>query len=514
MNRTTSSRRFSSLDFLWTMLPAALMAIALALLPLRSWDYWWHLAMGRLFDASGVIPQANYFLYTLDAATPYVVQPWLGQWLLFRLHELGGLDLVLLLRDLLAAATFGAIGWAAARRSHSRPLGAMAALIGLFFSFRCIDERPELLMWPIFTALLILAYDLRSRRRAWGWLALFPLVAALWVNVHGSFLMPAILAGAFAAAAVTDIFLKPGKAGTYAAAAAWSLTFAACLAALLFNPAGLKIFTFFRNLTGNEIMRRYITEWMPTTLGFPPILGPLFYLVAAATGYLFWRHRRHLDPVDLFLLVGFFALTVKFCRGFLWFGLVWPLAASPYLRELNFIFEGKDISRGASKWLNLALVTALIAAALALQPVSAWQARLVSAWQVIPTRSQYPLRGRVMGETPVEPVEILRREGHFQHIFHDLIYAGFIIYRLQDANPRQLVFMDQRIDLPGPALWKLYDDISAAQDWQAAFQKYDIDAVIASYRSQAPLIRRLKQEKAWTLLYEDKFNALFVRQGG
>jgi hypothetical protein len=511
MDRTS---KIFSLDFIWTILPAALMAIVLALLPLRSWDYWWHIAMGRLFNSSGVVPKANYFLYTLDATTPYFVQPWLGQWMLFRLHELGGLELVLLLRDLLAASAFGAIGWVAARRSHSKPLGAMAALIGMFFCFRCIDERPELLMWPIFVVLLILAYDIRSRRRALGWLTLFPLVAAFWVNVHGSFLMPAILAGAFGAAAVTDIFLKRGQAGINTSAAAWTFTAAACLAALLLNPAGLKIFTFLKNMTSNEIMRSYITEWMPTTLRFPPILGPIFYLVSAATCFLFWRHWRELDLADLFLFVGFFAMTVKFCRAFLWFGLIWPLAISPYLRELNFLFDPKENTESSWKWLNLVLVTTLIAAAIALQPISAWQARLVSAWQYIPTRSQNPLKGRVMAETPVEPVEILRGRGNIHHLFHDVIYAGFIIYRLQDAKPRQMVFMDQRIDFPGPDLWKLYDDISSTNAWRSAFQKYDIDAVIANQSSQAPLIRRLKQERDWTLLYEDKFNALFVHQDG
>ncbi len=119
-----------------------------------------------------------------------------------------------------------------------------------------------------------------------------------------------------------------------------------------------------------------------------------------------------------------------------------------------------------------------------------------------------------MAETPVEPVEILRRRGNIHHLFHDMIYAGFIIYQLQDARPRQMVFMDQRIDFPGPALWKLYDDIGSTNAWRSAFQKYDIDAVIANQGSQAPLIRRLKRERAWTLLYEDKFNVLFVHQDG
>jgi hypothetical protein len=513
MTSTSNSSKLLSLDLLWTILPAALIAITLGLLPLRSWDFWWHIAMGRLVNASGAVPAANYFLYTMDAATPSFIQPWLGQWVLFQLHHLGGLELVLLLRNVLAAAVFGAIGWTAARRSGAAPLGALAALIGMVFCFRCIDERPELLVWPLFVVLLLLAYSIRAGRRPLGWLVFFPLATVVWVNVHGSFLMPAILAVAFGAAALADLLLQPQKAPP-GAVAAWGLTVAACLAALLVNPAGPKIFTFLTNMTNNEVLRQYITEWMPTTLYFPPILGPFFYLIAAATLFLFWRHRRELDPVDLFLFVGFWVMAMKFCRSLLWFGLVWPLAISPYLRDLKFFFKPEKDTVSSRPWLNLGLAATLTVAALVLQPLTARQARLVSAWQVVPTRSQDPLRGRVMAETPVEPVEILHRRGNVHHLFHDQRYAGFIIYRLQDANPRQMVFVDQRIEFPSPALWKLYDDIGDGNSWRPAFDHYDIDAVIASQSSQAPLIRLLKKERAWTILYEDSFNALFVRQGG
>ena len=67
------------LKLVWALVPFALLGISLGMMPLRSWDYWWHISFGRVIASTGEMPLFNHFLYTLPADTPSYVQAWLSQ---------------------------------------------------------------------------------------------------------------------------------------------------------------------------------------------------------------------------------------------------------------------------------------------------------------------------------------------------------------------------------------------------------------------------------------------------
>ncbi|MFU8802334.1 MAG: hypothetical protein ACNA8W_00855, partial [Bradymonadaceae bacterium] len=108
-----------------------MVAALLAMSPVRSMEYWWHLSIGRLVDYWGRVPATNFFSYTGDPETSLFIQPWASQWFLFVLHDLGGIDLPIFIRSVLAAATLFAVTWIAARKTGSSPRAATAALMAV-----------------------------------------------------------------------------------------------------------------------------------------------------------------------------------------------------------------------------------------------------------------------------------------------------------------------------------------------------------------------------------------------
>ncbi|MFB6264149.1 MAG: hypothetical protein ABEL76_11070 [Bradymonadaceae bacterium] len=494
------------LDLLWLLLPPVLAAIGFGLLPLRSWDYWWHLAIGRLVDHWGAVPAANHFLYTLPADTPSYVQPWLAQLLLYGLHELWNVHAGLLARNVAAATAFAGLTWAAVRRSRSVPAGSLCALAGLVFALRLMEVRPRLFAWPIFLGLLGIGYGVRSRGWHPGWTLAFPAGTALWANLHGSFLLGPAAGGAFVAASVVDSHRGEGD-GRWPW---WGGAFAASLAAPLANPRGPELYGYVYSLATDDYVRTTVTEWLPTMPTRPPVVGPLFYATVLAAAALLWRRRTDADPADVFLLTGTALLAALQVRGLLWWGLTLPVAVSPYARGL--LEAGDDEPGPLARRLHTAAAGGLLLFGLAVQPMFQWRVDWTASSPLFEVRRRQPLRGVVPDETPFEAVELLARYADPPRVFHDQRYAGFILFHLTGVRPARTVFVDQRIELPPPRIWKLYEQVVRQPDvWRGVFQQYDVGAAILSRHQQPELIDRMAGSEGWSMSRSTSDWVLLVR---
>lgn len=501
------------LRVVWAVVPFALLGMSLAMMPLRSWDYWWHIAFGRMIASTGEMPLYNHFLYTLPAEAPSYVQAWLSQWALFELHEALGLNRVLIMRTLIGAFAWLYMTLWAARRADNVPVGAIAALAGAVFGFFTVASRTHLLAWPLFLFVVPLCFAVRHRRLPLGALVALPLLSVLWVNLHGTFLVPTLVGIAFTAAELAHLVLGREVAGEAATSkrlmAFGGATLAAGLGTLL-NPRGHEVFLYLLDLPTNPENLATVTEWFPTTPFFPPFYGAYFWVIFVGALALMFRHRAKLDFVDLFLLLGFGALAMRHSRALMWVGLTLPFVLPPYIAGLKRLFEAPDeAAAGASQAINIGVAGMLVIGVFALQP---WTEDLAHAADVqpIPTRAEAPLRGLVPADTPVNAAMLLEGRNDLR-IFHESRYPGFLLYWLDDAEPDQLVFVDNRVELPTHEIWREYDRTSRGEDWQATFAEYDINAVVASTSGQQALIDAMRGAPGWTLEFENEHYVLFTR---
>lgn len=511
-----------TLDFVWVLLPFSLVFLCFAMLPLRSWDYWWHITMGRLLHQYGAIPAANHFLYTMPADAESFVQPWLSQWIFFGLHELGGLQSVLLLRNLIAASVAALLGVGAMRLSRSAMRGAILTLLAFALAFPYIAARPHLLVLPLFILLIWLGYRVRRGQLGLGALLVFPATTVVWANLHGSFFVPAAIALAFGAAALCERFdprpksdAPPDRPAAKKRALAWFVALALTLIAPLLNPRGAELYGYVRDLATNPEIQQTVTEWMPATLSNPPGVGVLFYVLVCAGAAIFWRNRRTVDAVDVFLFAGFALMTIFAARSMLWFALILPWTLAGYLPEPGEAPEGARGGTPPPGWLraiNLLVGLGLVLSALILQPGTVFHRDFLRAYPAIPTRDELPLSGLVEAEAPVISAAILQQHPGPIHLFHEQKFAGFLLFHLARARPEPWVFVDQRIELPPPHVWQLYYDAVHTPAWKGIFQEYDISAALLSKQTQPKLIENMRAEPGWEVRHENAYNILFIQK--
>jgi hypothetical protein len=492
------------------LFPFAFTGMTMGLLPIRCWDYWWHVALGALLDATGQFPDKVYYLYTMDPKGPSYVQPWLSQWLFFQSQQHFGEVGVLVWRNLASAFASGVGGVVAWRRSGSAILGATLAILGSTFAGGFVEARSHLGAWPLFFPALGLAYAARAHGWSMRWPMIgLPLLAALWANLHGTFMIPGLIAFAASAAALLDRWRAPQRFSPRTTAL-WATTAALAFLAAGVNPMGLRIYAYMAMMGTNEVLLRTVSDFFPTTLSFPDSLGPAFYTVLTMILVLAWRKRRELDLFDLFLLAGFAVLSIRQCRELMWFGFLLPIAASPLLHGLT---RDEDTAQPANTLPYKLAAAALLIAPLLTQPWWPFMRPVMASLDLEDKpRSSSPFMGTILRATPVEAADLLAQSKlQDLRIYNDQYYSGYLMYRLQDpTNPQPLVFTDHRYELPPSTLWDEYYAIGSAKGWREAFAKYKINAVIASTAAQNALIQALRADPAWREALKNDDHSLFL----
>jgi hypothetical protein len=289
-------------------------------------DSAWHLRIGATILDSG-LPRREFMLAT-SLGQPHIYWEWLSQVIYALGLRLGGLNGVVAVASLLIALT-GLSLYIVLRRRGVPLLAAMGfAFIAVSLTAIIWTARAQL-----FTLLLMVWWTEQiwrywrdgGPRRLW----FFPLVMALWANLHGGFIEGLITLGV----AVAIAWLFPHARGR-ANPRHLSAALAASFAATLLTPWGigldLHVLEFFRN----PVIARYTNEYQSPdfhqlyALWF---LGLAFLLAAA----WLWR-ARHTgtapEPLALALAGSWTALTFYSVRFIpLWGVVVIPILADALL---------------------------------------------------------------------------------------------------------------------------------------------------------------------------------------
>ena len=220
----------------------AVFAIA-ALVPLRSYDLFWHLATGRWIVEHRALPASDPFTVASDRG------PWInGEWLFDVAVYAIPFSALVVLRALFVAALFAF--------STRDPVVACVAFAG---------ANPLLDMRPSSIAAVFVAVAVAIARRSW---IAFAVLTALWINVHPSALL----------APVIMLVLTRSVPRTLASCAA-----------LLVNPFGWRAIAAPFSLNA-LVMSGAITnaEWQRSS----PLVFPLLYITIIAALVIFVKLRQ------------------------------------------------------------------------------------------------------------------------------------------------------------------------------------------------------------------------------
>jgi hypothetical protein len=264
-----------------------------ALAPIRSYDFFWHLATGRWILDHHALPLTDPFAVASDRTS------WInGEWLFeAALYAIGGLRAAALLRALFVALLF-ATAFLFASRDSDPATAVFLTAIAFAGAWARLDLRPS----TAAAALLMLAIAFATRKTRAADIA-FIVVTIIWINVHPSALLAPVIA----------LILRPILAAPGALA-------------LLVNPFGWRAITAPISLTAFARSGTFTNaEWLPS----PPTAFPMLYVCVLIGVLAFAVTRKDIARFVLFALLAYLAIAHVRNQGL--FLAAFPLLVAPML---------------------------------------------------------------------------------------------------------------------------------------------------------------------------------------
>ncbi len=483
----TLRRWLPSLDQTWCLLALALVSAFIALVPVAPEDFWWHLKVGEIVATRG-IPRANLFAWSVPSDAPFVYAAWLADVAMYQAYRLGGLEGPIWLRNLCGSIGFGLVAAEAYRRSGSWRLAGLATLLAGLMTMNNLTARPQNLVWVLMGlfGLLLGAYLAGQVGHRWLLAAIVPLTA-LWVNIHGSFILVPALLGV----AVFGEGVRVLRREVLVARALWLLAaLVASLAACLLNPIGPGIFGYVQQILSASPIQQLASEWQPpsprSVAGFWFFAATLLLLAAWGIG------GRRPSLTDVALACALLWLAYGGGRHVVWFGFF----AMPMLAQALVPGRTQSVDRSAAVQhrgdpLAAAIAALLIAAMVAVQPPLKPRLPLPAGYNGL--FAALPGAPQSYGaETPAVAAAYLREHPSGGRLFADMGYASYLIW----AVPSERVFVDPRLELFSQQQW---DDYRAIGDGRGAalLKTYAIERVLLSRGKQAALALTLAGDARW-----------------
>lgn len=464
-------------------------------------DCWWHLRAGKVIWETGGVPRTDVFSSTFYGRE-WVAHEWLSEAVMYAVHQaLGYAGLVVCFGLVITVAMWVALRRFAARAGHPYVAGVVL-LLGALAASPTWGVRPQMfsfLFASVFFALLDRYVRGEGGRGVW-WLV--PLTA-LWVNMHAGFALGLTLIALTFAGLLLDAWLSEGegRGPAWARVRPLALVLAACVAVVVLNPNGVRLYLYpFETLTSRAMMK-YINEWFSPDF-HEPMFQP-FALMLLGTFAAMILSRERVRPSTLLMLGATAYAALRSGRNVPFFALAaMPVLAEHLWKWLSRQSWGAWLARperqddGSQLLLKVALnLLVFVVAPLVLCFVRVQQ---VAARQAADESQNFPAAA----------VEFIRENRLPQPVFNEYGWGGYMIWKLQ---PDYRVYIDGRADVYGDAFMeeflKTRDGVAV---WRAPLEREGVRTVAVG--PDAPLASLLRQEPGWRKVFEDKQAVIFVKE--
>ncbi|HEY1393709.1 MAG TPA: hypothetical protein VFV25_10055 [Methylibium sp.] len=480
-----------SLGLSWPLLVAMLAIVAvLGLDPaarvLGDPDSYWHVASGRWIVEHASIPSRDPFSYSLQGA-PWTAHEWLSEIAMYGIYRAGGWAGLVVM----AACCF-ALVLARLTRFLMDRMEPAHALLFVGFTAGMLNShllaRPHVMAWLLLAAWTSKLIDaVESRRAPPGWLLA---LMVLWANMHLSFTLGLLLAGALA----LEALLAGPVAERRRMAWVWGRFLLLAIAASVLTPHGWESYAYTWDVMQQKVAMANIGEWLSPNFQQPHPLEVwvLLMLGIALTG------RAQMGWLRVLLILGLVHLALKHQRNVDVLGLVTPfLLATPLARSWQATSKGGDVE-ALDRWFRSfaaparPLAVAVCTVAIALFVVGAAQ------W-----RDDKP----AASITPKAAMEAAMAAGARGRVLNDYGFGGYLI---QQGIP---VFIDGRSDMYGDRF---------LEEWLAAMRLKDRKSFLDFLEAHrfgwsllppgTPAIAVLDDLPGWRRIYADETAVVHVRE--
>lgn len=468
---------------LYPLLDKLLFAVFVLLLPFAlgsgakvfgDGDVSWHIAAGRWILANQAVPATDPFSFTMGGQ-PWVAFEWLSQIVYATAFDAAGYaGLAAVVGLALMALHLVVFLFLRRRVGPIAMLVAFVAMDAILVTF--VLARPHVLVWPVAAAWTAVLLDRRDRGRPPP--LAFALLMTLWANLHGSFILGFVIAGAIALDALI------AAQWNRRALTGWLLFGLFALGAALVNANGIAGFLHPVTVMGLENLA-YIEEWKPSS----PSHTPLFYGVLVIMLAALLVRGVKLSPGELLLLLFLLLLAFMQVRQQAWLAIVAPLILAPRLASQGRADAPPAFASVASRrpWIAATLVVGLLA---------------------VTARLAVPLQPTEDVANPRTLLANIPAELRSQPLLNEYSFGGPLI--LAGIKP----YIDGRSDMYGDAFMADYAKISDGDmaRFDRAVRKHGIGWTMLPPKSR--LTEALDASPQWRRIYADKVGVIHVRRPG
>jgi hypothetical protein len=495
----------------YALVAATLLAHALyaALQTSIATDVWWAMASGRYILEHGAIPRVDVFSHTYPGS-PWVNGEWLSQVLFYAIYHWCGATTLALFKVALATGFYAAAAWIGWKRSGSL-VGAVVVTASVIGNRTFFDIKSDLFLF-VGTPALMALHDAYRRGASKALLVVLPIMFALWVNLHFSFVYGLGVLFLLTGTDVVQAWL--GLPGRLPRARVRALVVAAVVAAAacLLNPYGARALTYpFAIFGEGNAWREGITEWQPTLLFQEAPHNPAFFgyyftaQVLLAVGALIVAPRRFDLPNALHV-----AATAVMALGARRFVGLFALVAAPFgATNLAVVWEYAS-RRTALRFLGPRARAAITATACA----GAVAHLLV---QGVPYVRRSYAAGFFAGTVeesffPTGPAEFLNRNPLPARLFHPYTWGGYLMF-----STRREVFSDGRGHLVYPDAFYAEESIAeyGTPGWAEILDRREVSVIVwSALRTSEGVYRHvwesLSRSPQWVRVYDDARFTVFA----
>jgi hypothetical protein len=455
-------------------------------------DFWWHIRIGQWMVENGRLPATDIFTYTAQSHV-WTDHEYLTEVLMWLIYSKAGAIGIGLFFGLITYAGFYLIY----RQVRRQPFVfvALGLALGAVAGAPIWGPRAQMITFALTCLELYwLQGYLSGRSRS---LQFFPLVMALWANLHGGWVIGFVWLGVALVAELIGWLWEPSNPAHRAHVRFLAIITAASAVAVLATPHGFNLILYPFQTVASDAQQRLIVEWFSPD--FHQIYLRPFELMVLLLIAGFAIRRPSLYEV-LLSLAGL-ALALQSVRNLaLFVAAATPVLVNSYSEYWKEITKARGWKPSLPTQPIFAVITAVTLLVITLVTVVHIAGETSPNHQQTITATTYPVGAADwLAAHPDVGTRMYNQYG----------WGGYLAYRFY-PQPNRRVFIFGEAALMGDRLLNDYQDIQTLRsDWKALLDKNGVDYIV--YNRGEALANVLATEPGWKLVYQDSVAVIYVR---
>jgi hypothetical protein len=508
------SEKLSSSEYLRWLMIALLPVLILLEYKVDGSDYdlWWQMAMGKYYITHHTLVMDHSVFSWTPIDSTWIYNTCLGSIAVYLFYNfMGGFGLWLFQWLIFLGVFLSFYLFLRLIRLRLDVTGVtLIAAIGIACSIACLYYKPELFSTLLFSWTVFIFFCVKITRRKFLFY-LYPLIFALWVNLHGAFVVGLIfLALAFIGELLNRIFFSR-ESFTTEELFHFGVACVLSGAATLLNPYGIDYPLNTYNILTSEAYMGLQNKYILAYVSLWPYLKDfnISFFVFELTAWIMTLMIFSIFSLSIYELVKKrscdFALLITSCALY-WKGMETGRASYFFPIAFFFVFFYLLIHRLKLKSIpSKATIFSLLVFLFFSVSVSYFTIRYC-------TSSKWFGAG-LDSLVPVKEVAFLKKYHLDGPIFNDYGIGGYLMW---DLYPDYRVFIDPRGGSYNNQFFQDYMDFTTkpltSEDIHSFTKKYPFKVAIIHYRYSPLIFEFLRFGNEWRLLYFEKNAAILIHK--